>query len=330
MDIPTENAIAIKYSGAQGPEAGLFPGAAIMEETRILDGKALAALIVEDLSSRVRALKGPAGRAPGLGVILVGENPASKTYVHNKEQAARKAGFETFNQTLPADATEGDVREAIHSYNLDTRVDGILLQLPLPKNIKADPCLDLIAPEKDADGLHPLNQGLLVRGDGIIRPCTPAGVMRLIDVAFDPQASGGVRLSPPADLGGKKAIVIGRSILVGKPLATMLLQRNATVIMAHSKTVDLPALSATCDIVVAAVGVPLLVKAAWVKKGAVVIDVGINRGSDGKLVGDVEFAETRPVASAITPVPGGVGPMTIAMLLENTFQIYSRKFATTK
>lgn len=289
----------------------------------ILDGKALSKLIVEDLNKRVGAISGEIGRVPGLGVILVGDNPASHTYVSNKEKSAKAAGFETFDLRLPADATEEDVKRAILDFNEDKRVDGILLQLPLPKHLKSDVLLDLISPKKDADGLHPLNQGLLVRGDGIIHPCTPAGVMRMIDLAYDSSANEQVWLSPPADLGGKRAIVIGRSILVGKPMGTLLLQRNATVTMAHSKTNDLAGLCATCDIIVAAVGVPKLVKGTWVKKGAVVIDVGINRGEDGKLVGDVDFESAKAQASSITPVPGGVGPMTIAMLLENTYKIYA-------
>lgn len=294
-------------------------------ETRVLDGKALSQCVVEDLLQRVKESEKKAGRCPGLGVILVGDNPASRTYVSNKGNAARKAGFETFDHHLPENASESDVHEAIENFNQDPRVDGILLQLPLPKHLPANPCLDLIDPKKDADGLHPLNQGLLVRGDAVVKPCTPAGVMKLIDLAFDSDAGTQARLSPEASLAGKRAIVIGRSILVGKPMGTLLLQRNATVIMAHSKTANLGELCATCDVVVAAVGVAQLVKGSWIKEGAVVIDVGINRNTEGKLVGDVAFNEAAPRASAITPVPGGVGPMTIAMLLENTFSIYRER-----
>lgn len=298
-----------------------------MANRKILDGKALSKCIVEDLFARVSGAEARVGRKPGLGVILVGDNPASKTYVANKEQAARKAGFETFDFRLPPEASEAEVREAIENFNHDSRVDGILLQLPLPKHLAANPCLDLIDPKKDADGLHPWNQGLLVRGDGFVKPCTPAGAMKLIDLALDEECGEGVRLSPEADLGGRSAIVIGRSILVGKPMGTLLLQRNATVTMAHSRTPGLDKLTATFDIVIAAVGVPKLVKGSWVKEGAVVIDVGINRTGEGKLVGDVDFEAASSRASSITPVPGGVGPMTIAMLLENTYQIYCRNTA---
>lgn len=288
----------------------------------VLDGKALASRIIERLKIEVdRAEK---GRPPGLGVILVGDNAASQVYVSNKEKAAHKAGFITFDKKLPSASTQKDVRAVIEEFNQDHKVDGILLQLPLPKGLDANLLLDAIAPAKDADGLHPFNQGLLQRGEGVVQPCTPAGAMRLIDMAY---ARIGGDLTERAeyekvDLGGKRAVVVGRSILVGKPVATMLLQRNATITIGHSKTKDLPSLVREADIVIAAVGSPELIRGDWVKKGAIVIDVGINRLPEGKLVGDVAYEEIKDHCGAITPVPGGVGPMTIAMLLENTYRAF--------
>lgn len=290
--------------------------------TLTLDGKALSQRIIDRLRRDVDAAS--KGRPPGLGVILVGDNQASQVYVSNKEKAALKAGFVTIDRRLPTSASQGEVLDVIESFNKDHKIDGILLQLPLPKGLDANLLLDAILPAKDADGLHPFNQGLLQRGEGIVHPCTPAGAMRLIDMAYAHQSGDRTEKAEydKADLSGKRAVVIGRSILVGKPLATMLLQRNATVTVSHSKTKDLPALVSEADIVCAAVGAPKLIKGDWIKKGAVVIDVGINRLPDGKLVGDVDFEEAKSRASAITPVPGGVGPMTIAMLLENTYKAF--------
>jgi methylenetetrahydrofolate dehydrogenase (NADP+) / methenyltetrahydrofolate cyclohydrolase len=294
---------------------------------KILDGKWLAGQYHNVIRAEVEALKAKKGRVPGLGVILVGDNPASKAYVGNKEKVAKKqCGFETFDIFLPADASASDVAKAISTYNSQATVDGILLQLPLPKHLDEKPLLDSILPHKDADGLHPHNQGLMQRGDGRLQSCTPLGCMKLIDLAFsnhDP--SDGTSLSaelPEVDLSGKSAVVIGRSILVGKPVAAMLLDRNATVTIAHSRTTNLAEVVKSADIVVAAVGRPLMVKGDWIKPGAVVIDVGINRVESGALVGDVDYEEAAKRASAITPVPGGVGPMTVAMLMYNTLQAY--------
>ncbi len=299
---------------------------------KLLDGKWLAAQVQRRVKSEAAARLAHVGRAPGLAVILVGDNPASRAYVANKQKIAAHCGFLTFDAKLPADASFAQVQEAIEKYNADARVDGILLQLPLPKHLQANALLDLIDPVKDADGLHPLNQGLLARGEGQLRPCTPLGVMKLIDLAFsvtEPQGEFDIDQLPQADLAGKKAVVIGRSILVGKPVSALLLERNATVLMTHSKTKDMAAVAREADVLVAAVGVPRLVKADWVKPGAVVIDVGINRLPGGELVGDVDFQQVSEVAGALTPVPGGVGPMTVTMLIYNTLRAYITSQAIT-
>lgn len=293
---------------------------------KILDGRWLAKRLHQDIKSEVEEHLPLCGRAPGLGVILVGENPASKAYVANKEKTAKQCGFNTFDITLPGSAPWETVREAILSFNTNDLIDGILLQLPLPPHLDSESLLDLISPDRDVDGLHPFNQGLLARGGGHLRPCTPAGAMKLIDLALSNVAPGatGVFEIPQADLAGKKAVVIGRSILVGKPIAMLLLERNATVTMAHSKTADLPAIAREADILVAAVGKAGMVKGDWIKDGAIVIDVGINRISSGGLVGDVDYAAASEKAGAITPVPGGVGPMTVACLMLNTLKAYKR------
>jgi methylenetetrahydrofolate dehydrogenase (NADP+) / methenyltetrahydrofolate cyclohydrolase len=291
--------------------------------SKLLDGKWLAAQFHRSIKDEVTSRAAVFGRPPGLGVILVGDNPASKAYVGNKQKIATNCGFATFDTKLTNEATANDVASAIRSYNNDPRVDGILLQLPLPKHLNSNALLDLIDPKKDADGLHPLNQGLLARGEGHLRPCTPLGSMKLIDLALSKyDAAGEVNPEqiPVADLTGKKAVVIGRSILVGKPVALLLLERNATVTMAHSKTKDLAAVVKEADIVVAAVGVAHLVKREWVKPGAIVIDVGMNRLPTGELTGDVDFKGVSEVCGAITPVPGGVGPMTVTMLIYNTLK----------
>jgi methylenetetrahydrofolate dehydrogenase (NADP+)/methenyltetrahydrofolate cyclohydrolase len=243
--------------------------------------------------------------------------------VASKQKTANATGLETFDSYLPAGVSVAELTSVIEQYNRDERVDGILLQLPLPAPLDGAAFVRLIAPEKDADGLHPSNQGLLLQGAPAPRPCTPLGVMALLDVAMSGIALGdGTTLTdiPKASLAGKKAIVIGRSQLVGKPVSFLLLERNATVVMAHSKSPDLPSLCRDADIVVAAVGVPNLVKAEWIKDGAIVLDVGINRLPSGKLVGDVDYESTAKKAFAITPVPGGVGPMTVAMLISNTVE----------
>jgi methylenetetrahydrofolate dehydrogenase (NADP+) / methenyltetrahydrofolate cyclohydrolase len=283
----------------------------------LLDGKQLAQQIQDALAQKIQALLPQVGRPPGLAVLMVGDNPASAAYVRNKERACERVGIASFGHHFPADVSQGQLTTMIHQLNADERVDGILVQLPLPENLDAEALLYEILPEKDADGLHPMNLGRLVRKEPGLRSCTPAGVMRLLEQ---------YELSPA----GKNAVVIGRSILVGKPIALMLLDANATVTMAHSKTPDLKATVLEADIVVAAVGQPNLITAEMVKPGAIVIDVGINRIEDeatgkARLVGDVDFENVKPISSYITPVPGGVGAMTVAMLLENTTWSYCQR-----
>jgi methylenetetrahydrofolate dehydrogenase (NADP+) / methenyltetrahydrofolate cyclohydrolase len=288
---------------------------------QLLDGKALAAQMYDAMSAQVQELQSQHGRAPGLAVLMVGDNPASAAYVRNKERACAKVGIVSYGKHFPANVSQAELTAVIHALNQDDRVDGILVQLPLPgDHLDATALLLAIDPEKDADGLHPDNLGRLVRGEPGLRSCTPAGVMEMLKVYNLPIA-------------GKTAVVIGRSILVGKPLALMLLEENATVTIAHSRTPDLAAVAAGADILVAAVGRPNLVTADMVKPGAVVIDVGINRidtaDGKGRLVGDVDFEAVRAIASYITPVPGGVGQMTVAMLLQNTVLSYCRRYGKT-
>lgn len=293
---------------------------------KILDGKKLSERIQIAIKNEVSDLSKKIGRAPGLGVILVGENPASQVYVANKERTAQGCGFKTFDVRLGKDATYDAVLKAIRSYNENPEVDGILLQLPLPPHLDSNSLLDHISPKKDADGLHPVNQGLLMRGQGKLRSCTPLGCMRLIDLALSGKSDQLDSLDYSKlqimDLSGKSAVVIGRSILVGKPIALMLLERNATVTLAHSKTKNLKDVASQADILVAAIGKPEFVSGDFVKEQAIVIDVGINRVSDGSLKGDVNFEQAKSKASFITPVPKGVGPMTISMLIENTLRSY--------
>ncbi len=280
-----------------------------------LDGKALAQKIQLELKAKIGQLEPKIGRPPGLAVLMVGDNPASAVYVRNKERACQKLGIASMGQHFPGDVTQAELEGVIARLNQDDRVDGILVQLPLPQHLDAIALLHCIAPDKDADGLHPVNLGKLVRSESGLRSCTPAGVIRLLQEYKIP-------------LSGQNAVVIGRSILVGKPVALMLLEQNATVTMAHSRTQDLAAVCRQADILVSAVGKPEMITRDMVKEGAVVIDVGINRveGKDGKakLVGDVAYDEVAGVASYITPVPGGIGPMTVAMLLSNTVQSYAR------
>ena len=287
-----------------------------MSASKLLDGKALAQKIQSELTKKVATLEPKAGRPPGLAVLMVGDNPASAVYVRNKERACQKVGIASMGQHFGADATQAELEEAIAMLNQDERVDGILVQLPLPEHLDSISLLHCINPDKDADGLHQVNLGKLVRSEFGLRSCTPAGVMRLLKEYDIP-------------ISGKKAVVIGRSILVGKPVALMLLEQNATVTMAHSQTQDLDAVCRDADILVAAVGKPEIITRDMVKEGAVVIDVGINRiaAKEGKskLVGDVAFKEVAEIASYITPVPGGIGPMTVAMLLSNTVQSYEQK-----
>ncbi|MBF0147711.1 MAG: bifunctional methylenetetrahydrofolate dehydrogenase/methenyltetrahydrofolate cyclohydrolase FolD [Magnetococcales bacterium] len=274
---------------------------------QILDGKKIAADLRARLAVEVATLNQSRHIVPGLAVVLVGNNPASEVYVRMKKKACSDVGIASFSHELPADTSEETLLEQVALLNQDPRVHGILVQLPLPPRIREAQIIQAIAPEKDVDGFHPLNAGLLAIGRPGLRPCTPMGVMALIEAA-------GV------DPAGKHAVVIGRSNIVGKPVAMMLLQAHATVTLCHSRTHQLEKVVALGDIVVAAVGRPRFVQGSWIKKGAVVIDVGTNRLADGSLCGDCDFASVQPRASAISPSPGGVGPMTIAMLLANTVQ----------
>lgn len=279
---------------------------------RILDGKALAAEIRAELKAEIAAMVARGHRPPGLAVVLVGNDPASAIYVRNKRKACQEVGIHAADFDLPEQTSEADLLALISRLDDDPAIDGILVQLPLPRHIDSKKVLGAVRPDKDADGFHPMNAGKLLLGeeDGLVA-CTPLGVMAILDKA-------GVNLE------GKRAIVIGRSNIVGKPMALLLLARHATVTICHSRTRDLPAVVREGDVVVAAVGRGEMVRGDWIKPGAVVIDVGMNRNAEGKLVGDVAFAEAAKVASAITPVPGGVGPMTIAMLLRNTVQAWRR------
>ncbi|MGL6345214.1 MAG: bifunctional methylenetetrahydrofolate dehydrogenase/methenyltetrahydrofolate cyclohydrolase FolD [Waterburya sp.] len=282
----------------------------------LLDGKALAQKIQLELKTQITQLEPKIGRPPGLAVLMVGDNPASAVYVRNKEKACQKIGVTSMGQHFPGNTTQQELEQVIAQLNQDERVDGILVQLPLPQHLDSIALLHCIDPDKDADGLHPTNLGKLVRSEAGLRSCTPAGVMKLLK-------------EYNITLAGKKAVVVGRSILVGKPLALMLLEENATVTIAHSRTQDLKAVCHDADILVAAVGKPEMITKEMVKPGAVVIDVGINRVEDqngnSKLVGDVAFNEVAAIASYITPVPGGIGPMTVAILLSNTVQSYAQK-----
>lgn len=277
----------------------------------ILDGKALAAEIQESIKTRVAGLAPRLGRKPGLAVVLVGENPASKVYVGAKTKAAINCGLEVTDVKLPATVSNAELQSQLKQLSKNPAVDGILLQLPLPNGLDEFAALCCIEPPLDADGLHPLNQGLLLRGAPAPRSCTPMGCMALIEKAC-------ASLGRSTKLAGLHAVVVGRSILVGKPIALLLLEQNCTVTMCHSRTKDLAAEVRRADIVVAAVGQPQMVKGDWIKPGAIVIDVGINRLDDGKLVGDVDFESAKKTSGAITPVPGGVGPLTITMLISNT------------
>ena len=274
----------------------------------IIDGKAISAALYEQMRQEIDSLEVKYGRRPGLWAVIVGEDPASQVYVRNKENAARKVGLAGEVLRLPAETTQEELLALLAQLNADPAVDGILLQLPLPKHIDKDAAIAAIAPDKDVDGYAGMKQGLTARA-GCIAPCTPRACIHLIK-------STGVSIE------GKHALVVGRGELVGKPVATLLLNENATVTIAHSRTQNLKDLALTADIVVAAVGKPEVIKGDMIKPGAIVIDVGINRNSEGKLVGDVEFESASQRAGYITPVPGGVGPMTIAMLIRNTLDCY--------
>ncbi|TVR80097.1 MAG: bifunctional methylenetetrahydrofolate dehydrogenase/methenyltetrahydrofolate cyclohydrolase FolD [Rhodospirillales bacterium] len=281
-----------------------------MSEARLLDGKALASALHARVHDAVQVVKSQHHLTPGLAVVLVGEHPASQVYVRTKSARCREAGMASFVHRLPADVREQDLLTLIRGLNRNDDVHGILVQLPLPDHIAEHRVLDAIDPDKDVDGFHVLNAGRLLTGvPGALTPCTPVGCLLLIQSAV-------------TELAGLRAVVVGRSNIVGKPMALLLLQQDCTVTIAHSRTRDLADQCRQADILVAAVGRPQMIGGDWIKPGAIVVDVGINRidGSDGKtrLVGDVDFAAARTVAGAITPVPGGVGPMTVASLLRNT------------
>jgi len=278
---------------------------------QIIDGKALALRLREGIGQEVSVLEKNTGIKPGLAAVLVGEDPASAVYVRNKKIACEKAGIYPQEHLLPASTTQEALLDLIHQLNDDPKIHGILVQLPLPSHIESKAILQAVSPEKDADGFHPVNVGRLVEGDPVFVPCTPKGVIHMID-------------STGVDIAGKRAVVIGRSNIVGKPVAMLLLHRHATVTICHSRTKDLPSVVREADIVIAAIGKPLFVIPDMIKEGAVVIDVGINRLADGKLVGDVDFDRVKERAGWLTPVPGGVGPMTIAMLLQNTLESAKR------
>jgi methylenetetrahydrofolate dehydrogenase (NADP+)/methenyltetrahydrofolate cyclohydrolase len=286
-----------------------------MTKEKIIDGKAFAERLRRRIGAAVGDIKRSRGAAPGLAVVLVGADPASQVYVRNKALQTKEAGMNSFEHRLPAGTSEADLLALIHRLNADPAVDGILVQLPLPKHIDSAKVLAAIDPDKDVDGFHIVNVGRLATGQPGLVPCTPLGCLMLLKDRL-------------GDLSGKRALVLGRSNIVGKPMAQLLLNENCTVTIAHSRTRDLPAECRSAEILVAAVGRPEMVRGDWIHPGAVVIDVGINRiERDGKprLVGDVAFAEAEPVAGAITPVPGGVGPMTIACLLQNTLTAFRRR-----
>lgn len=280
---------------------------------QIIDGKAIAADIREEIAAETAALI-EQGVTPGLAVVLVGDDPASRVYVTMKEKACEKAGIFSDEHKLAAETSEAELLELIDKLNNDERIDGILVQLPLPDHIDESKVLEAISPKKDVDGFHPYNVGRLVTGNPLFQPCTPYGVMKMLE-------------HTGVDLTGKEVVVVGRSNIVGKPVALMCLAKHATVTLCHSRTKDLAAKVGQADVLIAAVGVPEMVKGEWVKEGAVVIDVGVNRVGEKKLVGDVEYDAAMQRASAVTPVPGGVGPMTITMLLYNTVESAKRRAA---
>jgi methylenetetrahydrofolate dehydrogenase (NADP+)/methenyltetrahydrofolate cyclohydrolase len=287
-----------------------------MVETRVIDGKAIAGKLRAAVAAAAAALKASHGLVPGLATVLVGENPASQVYVRSKQKAAQEAGFESFEHRLGADVAQADLVALVRRLNEDPAIDGVLVQLPLPGKLDARGVIDALDPQKDVDGFHARNVGLLWSGEAGHVPCTPLGCLMLLRTALP-------------SLAGREAMVLGRSTIVGKPMAALLLGADCTVTVAHSKTRDLPALCRRADILVAAIGRAETVRGSWIKPGATVIDVGINRvevpGGKPRLVGDVAFAEAQGVASAITPVPGGVGPMTIACLLRNTLVAACRR-----
>ena len=271
----------------------------------IIDGKAVSARVKEEIANETAAVKAKYGINIGLAVVIVGDDPASRIYVNNKKKACETVGFTSYEYALSADTTQEELLQLIDKLNKDDNVNGILVQLPLPKHLDEKAVINSISPEKDVDAFHPVNVGKIMIGEYSFLPCTPAGIMELI-------ASTGVEIK------GKECVVVGRSNIVGKPMSMLLLHQSGTVTICHSKTQDLADHCRKADILVVAVGVPKLVTGDMIKEGAVVIDVGMNRLENGKLCGDVDFESTKEKASFITPVPGGVGPMTIAMLMKNT------------
>ncbi len=271
----------------------------------IINGKEVSQKTREDLKYDVASFTEKYKRAPGLAVIMVGDNPASAVYVRNKHKGCLDVGITSYEITMPKETEESELLEKIKELNSDPKVDGILVQLPLPEHINEQIVIEAISPDKDVDAFHPENVGRIMIGNYTFLPCTPAGIIELLKYYN-------------IGIEGKRCVIIGRSNIVGKPMAHLLLERNGTVTVCHSRTKDLPTITKEADILVVAIGRANFVTADMVKPGAVVIDVGINRGEDGKLYGDVDFTSVQPIASAITPVPGGVGPMTISMLLKNT------------
>ena len=280
----------------------------------LIDGKAIGAAVRAEVKERAAELIARTGIRPCLAAVLVGEDPASAVYVRNKGKACVEAGMLSRQINLPAATSEKELLDLVGQLNADDTVHGILVQLPLPGQIDESRVIEAIAPDKDVDGFHPVNAGRLLIGKPGFVPCTPLGILKLLDYE-------------KIELKGKHAVVVGRSNIVGKPVAILLLSRHATVTICHSRTQDLPGVVRTGDVVVAAVGKAEMVRGSWIRPGAVVVDVGINRRTDGRLVGDVAFEEARAVAGKITPVPGGVGPMTIAMLLHNTLEAAVRRAA---
>ncbi|HEY3489935.1 MAG TPA: bifunctional methylenetetrahydrofolate dehydrogenase/methenyltetrahydrofolate cyclohydrolase FolD [Candidatus Deferrimicrobiaceae bacterium] len=284
---------------------------------QIIDGKAIAASVRAQVAVKVKDFVARTGITPCLTVVLVGEDPASQVYVRNKGKACSEAGILSRQIDLPATVQERELLALVAELNADRSVNGILVQLPLPGPIDEAKVIEAISPEKDVDGFHPMNAGRLFTGGVSCLPCTPYGVMKMLE-------HEGVALK------GKNAVVVGRSNIVGKPMAMLLLAQHATVTICHSRTADLPSVCRSADVLVAAVGRAEMVRGSWIKPGAVVIDVGMNRNAEGKLCGDVAFAEASEVAGKITPVPGGVGPMTIAMLIQNTLEAAERQVAAAK
>lgn len=281
---------------------------------RLIDGKAIAQAVRAEIREQVEAVFSRTGIRPCLATVLVGEDPASRVYVRNKGKACEDAGMLSRRMNLPASTSERELLDIVAGLSADASVHGILVQLPLPDSIDETRVIESIDPAKDVDGFHPVNAGRLLTGNPVFVPCTPLGILRMLD-------------RESVELEGAHAVVVGRSNIVGKPVALLLLSRHATVTICHSRTKDLPAVVRSADVVVAAVGKTEMIRGSWIAPGAVVIDVGINRRPDGTLAGDVAFDEAREVAGKITPVPGGVGPMTIAMLLHNTLEAALRQAA---